>query len=561
VAGAERLFLQRDIEAPLRKRTRVAQPAHLPFLRIPPFPGAKVRDFPITATSSHASDDDVGRLTDLIRRLRVGGTYWAARRKLPEGYFLARSDLALAAAQELAGEDPVVLLATAPQAAASASVHLMGDCDPWHMLAGAKAVVAGADDEICAIAGFLGVPTYAPNESGELVELNADPQSFVRELAGSVFANPFTGEEMNAEEAVILCGFWRSLIDSNRDLAGAIGFAFWKQENVAPLLWDGSGPFRFLSSAKDLGLDRPVAVWRSKAPADQIVRLEQAGVPIVEVEDGFLRSQGLGADCVPPLSITVDRLGPYFDPGQPSELETLLQDGEFDERLLQRARNLRSLIVDAGLGKYEHGTTELARPAAHRRHILVPGQVEDDRSVLTGGGGLSNLDLLKLVRQDSPDAYILYKPHPDVVAGHRKGAIPDRTCLEVADAIAAEPTIASLINMVDEVHVNTSLAGFEALLREKPVTTYGVPFYAGWGLTRDKGAVPERRTATRNVDELIAATLLLYPRYLDPVTGLPCPAEVVVDRLTEGMAGADGPVVRLRRLQGKFLSRIRSVLP
>ena len=80
--------------------------------------------------------------------------------------------------------------------------------------------------------------------------------------------------------------------------------------------------------------------------------------------------------------------------------------------------------------------------------------------------------------------------------------------------------------MVDEVHVNTSLAGFEALLRGKAVTTYGVPFYAGWGLTRDLGPVPARRTAKRSIDELVAAALLIYPRYLDPVTGLPCPAEV-----------------------------------
>ncbi len=86
--------------------------------------------------------------------------------------------------------------------------------------------------------------------------------------------------------------------------------------------------------------------------------------------------------------------------------------------------------------------------------------------------------------------------------------------------------------MVDEVHVNTSLAGFEALLRGKAVTTYGVPFYAGWGLTRDLGPVPARRTAKRSIDELVGATLLMYPRYLDPVTGLPCPAEVVVERLS-----------------------------
>jgi capsular polysaccharide export protein len=192
---------------------------------------------------------------------------------------------------------------------------------------------------------------------------------------------------------------------------------------------------------------------------------------------------------------------------------------------------------------------------------LVPGQVEDDRAVTLGGCGLvSNLELLKRVREQARHAYILYKPHPDVVAGHRRGTISQSACLEFADEIVGDVPISSLIAMVDEVHVNTSLAGFEALLREKRVTTYGVPFYAGWGLTTDLGPVPARRTARRTLDELVAATLLIYPRYFDPVTGLPCPAEVVVARLSDGEPPVAGLVVGLRRLQGKLLRRLRSMV-
>jgi capsular polysaccharide export protein len=146
-----------------------------------------------------------------------------------------------------------------------------------------------------------------------------------------------------------------------------------------------------------------------------------------------------------------------------------------------------------------------------------------------------------------------------VVAGHRRGAIADRACLEFADEIVGDVPIAALIAMVDEVHVNTSLAGFEALLREKAVTTYGVPFYAGWGLTRDLGPVPARRTARRSLDELIAATLLIYPRYLDPVTGLPCPAEVLVERLSVRDEREPGLLVGMRRLQGALMRRLRSL--
>jgi capsular polysaccharide export protein len=200
----------------------------------------------------------------------------------------------------------------------------------------------------------------------------------------------------------------------------------------------------------------------------------------------------------------------------------------------------------------------LERPAGDRLHILVPGQVEDDRAVQTGGSAVrSNLELLRRVRERSPDAYIIYKPHPDVLAGHRSGAIPRQVSLDYADEMVTEASVSSLVEMVDEVHVNTSLTGFEALMRDKPVTTHGAPFYAGWGLTHDLGPVPPRRTARRTIDELVAAVLLLYPRYLDPVTGLPCPAEVVVSRLAEGMAGEGGLIVTMRRLQGKLMRGLR----
>jgi len=181
--------------------------------------------------------------------------------------------------------------------------------------------------------------------------------------------------------------------------------------------------------------------------------------------------------------------------------------------------------------------------------------------VQTGGCGLtSNLELLKRVREQAPEAYILYKPHPDVLAGHRRGTIPDRACLQFADEVLGELPIASLIDMADEVHVNTSLAGFEALLRGKKVVTYGVPFYAGWGLTSDLGPVPVRRTARRTIDELVAATLLIYPRYLDPVSGLPCPAEIVVARLRSSENRDPGLLVGMRRLQGKLMRRLRSLV-
>ncbi|MFL6735361.1 MAG: hypothetical protein ACJ8EY_11795 [Sphingomicrobium sp.] len=531
-----------------------------PFLRIPPFPSAKVRHFP----EAHAAPPRDTDLAAEVRRLRVGGTYWAAQPNLPHSYVLLRDKRLLESAKEFAGSRPVVLW-DAHDASARGADNVMlvnGECDPWHMLAAAAGLFADADDEVSLVAALLDVPVFVVDPaSGTAVRSTVDPEAALAErLACRPGRNPFTGEPMTSREALELCGFWRQLVDSNRALAGGLGFAFWKQDHVGPLLWNGSQPFRFVRSAAEAPLGQ-LAVWRSKASPQALSECERAKTPVVEVEDGFLRSRGLGADCIPPLSITVDRLGAYFDPSNPSELELLLQSGEFDECVLDRARELRGVIVESGLAKYEQGAEVLARPAGERLHILVPGQVEDDRAVQTGGCGLvSNLELLKRVREQSPGAYIIYKPHPDVLAGHRRGAIPERQCLRYADQIADEDAIGSLIAMVDEVHVNTSLAGFEALLRGKQVTTYGVPFYAGWGLTRDLGPVPARRTATRSLDELVAATLLLYPRYLDPNTGLPCPAEVVVARLTSDGQRDPGLLVGVRRLQGKFMRRLRSLV-
>lgn len=534
----------------------------LPLLRIPPFPGACLQAF-VEIPAGEETDPEM--LAEALKRLRIGGPYWAEQPELPEEAVLVRSFAALDAAREFFPGRPIVLWAARGDRAdyGRATCVVTGESDPWHMLSGAAALVSNGEDELSLIAALLGVACYSFELiSGKIDPVDVDaPRLSGQMLSGIAFENPFTGEEMTPLEAIELCGFWRRLIDSNRDISAGMGFAFWKQGHVAPLLWGGSVPLPFLRSVDGAMAASPVAVWRSKAAPAAVAELERRDIPLIEVEDGFLRSRGLGADCVPPLSITVDRLGAHFDPAEPSELEGLIQDGQFNEQLCERAKELRRLIVDAGIGKYESGVAVLDRPGGERRHVLVPGQVEDDRAVQVGGCGLvSNLDLLARVRQQAPDAYILYKPHPDVVAGHRRGAIADDLCLRFADEIVGKVPIASLIAMVDEIHVNTSLAGFEALLREKPVTTYGVPFYAGWGLTTDLGPVPARRTAARTIDELVAATLLLYPRYLDPVTGLPCPAEIVVARLSVTEDRHAGFIVGMRRLQGRLMRRLRSLV-
>lgn len=531
----------------------------LPFLRIPPFPGAQFDRF------KRLDDDPTGQLSlpdcvSMARSLRVGGTYWAKQPVLPANYVLVSFAGSSEQWVDTFGKGQAFVHWAHESTESRDDLAINGHCDPWHMLEGAVALVCAQGDEVAKVAAIIGVPIFHPQPDDFSLLEPADPQPFLQEAlpVHARFADPFGGDVMSLVDVLRQCAFWRALIDGNRDIVAGAGFAFWKQDTVLPLLWGGGESTDFFRRNPAVANGGgAVAVWRSKVPTATLARLERLNMPLVEVEDGFLRSSGLGAECVPPLSITVDRRGPYFDPSEPSDLELMLEGEEFDCALLARARALRGAIVDAGLGKYGRSQRTIPRYAPGRRHILVPGQVEDDRSVLLGGGGLtSNAELLRKVREAAPDAFLIYKPHPDVVAGHRVGSVSHEVGRQWADKVVTDEPISGLIDMVDEVHVNTSLAGFEALMRDKQVTTHGVPFYAGWGLTQDFGPVPTRRTRRRTIDELVAATLLLYPRYLDPDSGLPCSAEVVVDRLTRRDPGPNGILVHLRRLQGAFRSRL-----
>ncbi|MCF2870021.1 capsular polysaccharide biosynthesis protein [Octadecabacter sp. G9-8] len=287
-------------------------------------------------------------------------------------------------------------------------------------------------------------------------------------------------------------------------------------------------------------------VWAGKAAGhDSALR----------VEDGFLRSRGLGADLTPPLSLVLDDLGIYYDPTGPSRLETLIETATtLPDVAVRRAEDLITNIIGAGLSKYNLAADDIPADLPNGRRILVPGQVEDDASIRLGTTDVStNRALLAACRAANPSAVILYKPHPDVEAGLRSGAVPDAA--DLADVVLTQTSPIAALNSVDEVWTMTSTLGFEALLRGKTVTCLGSPFYAGWGLTDDRAHPIERRSARPTLAQLTHAVLIDYPRYFDPVAGLPCPVEVVIERLETGTLPRPSRANRLlAKLQGVFAS-------
>lgn len=308
-----------------------------------------------------------------------------------------------------------------------------------------------------------------------------------------------------------------------------VGFSPWKRKAMAPFLKGVAGnPVHKRSpdaaAAAARAEDGVVAIWGSDRPLP-------AGVPAIRLEDGFIRSRGLGVALTMPSSIAMDDEHVYYDARGESRLEAILAGGMIHEPLRARARALARLLVQRGVSKYNLGTeARLPAGAPGQLKILVPGQVEKDASIRYGSPVVrSNAALVAAVRALFPDAFIVYKPHPDVVSGMRDGGVEP----VAADMIVKSGDILQWIAWADRIETMTSLAGFEALLRGKIVGVHGVPFYAGWGLTDDRLAIP-RRTRRIDLDTLVAASLILYPFYVHPLSGLPCRPEDLVEEISVG---------------------------
>ncbi len=534
-----------------------------PLLRSPPFPGVATHVAAVSGAGRSAVDPETAFAA--IHAARVGGSFWAPPADLPDRPIIvavapreAVVTAALASLRGEAGRAPVLLVPDAPwsRRLAPAGVTIVrGDVDPWSLLATDAVVAALGGEEIAALAAIAGVPVRG-----------AAPDAAAW-LADASYRDPFARARADIGTAVAILADWRRQIDANRAIAVASGMARWKRDEIARFLWaPRPRPLRFPRSPARAVADARasgggIAIWPSRVRAELIDQADAVGVPLHRVEDGFIRSVGLGSALHPPQSVAVDTRGIHYDPSRASDLEHLLETADMPPELLARAETLVETIVARGIGKYGAGSPQpVPERARGRRLILVAGQVEDDMSVLLGGGGIAgNRDLLARARAMEPDAEIWFRPHPDIDAGHRRGAVPDAEVLTIADRVVRGGGMAALLDAVDGVHVLTSLTGFEALLRGRDVTCHGTPFFAGWGLTRDAGLIAERRTRRLTLPELVAGTLILYPRYLDPDTGLPCPPEVLVARLGRQARPRATLLTRARGIQGRLarLARLR----
>lgn len=447
---------------------------------------------------------------------------------------------------------------------------LSAQLNPWDLLEGAahvycvtsqlgfESILAGHKPVV------FGMPFYAGwglTDDQQTCERRNRHLSVAQLFAATMLRYP-TWVDLSAGE---ICSFERAAQGllararhhwQNSEPTVAVGMRNWKRPQISRFLHRPlfeNDPIRAAGHAAARG--GRVVVWASQNSYALQTACANQQVPLCQMEDGFLRSRGLGAALTPAESVVVDNLGIYYNPVQPSRLEALINASEtLPNAAIRRSEALIAATIKAKLSKYNLALPEARLNApTGQRVILVPGQVEDDASIRLGAGEVNtNRGLLEAARAANPDAYIIFKPHPDVEAGLRIGLVDD--ALEIADTVAHNTAILPLIEAADEVWTMTSLTGFEALLRGKGVTCLGMPFYAGWGLTTDLGQACPRRAARPNLAALAHATLIDYPLYLDPKTGYPCSPELLVDRLENGGGKRRIRLKILSKLQGQFAS-------
>lgn len=321
---------------------------------------------------------------------------------------------------------------------------------------------------------------------------------------------------------------WKN--NDEKEIAILYGFNPWKREVASCYLKQyktafargKSGLFKihkyFISTLKSINSITHVS-WGNNTSNILKILCKLGAIKLIYIEDGFLRSIGLGVLHSRPLSWCIDRKGPYFDGKRSTEIEDLFNSYNFDDNseIIIRAKMGIELFKAARLTKY-YNTQPYNENVQFKKtdnySILVIGQVEDDASIKHGKCIITkNLELVKQARKDWPDADIYFRPHPDTWVGNRK----DETKANQFDGLCAivppETSIYELFEVVDHVYTMTSLVGLEALLSNKKVTTFGLPFYAGWGLTEDRVA-SSRRKRTLTIEQLFAVAYILYPKYL-----------------------------------------------
>lgn len=285
--------------------------------------------------------------------------------------------------------------------------------------------------------------------------------------------------------------------------------------------------------------DATVLAWGDRQPARMAAILARLGRrPLLRLEDGFLRSVGLGKAGAPTVAVIVDRTGMHFDARHPSDIETLINRAGRTPAQRDRSKALLDTVRREQLDKYNLPASSGRDPIDGA--ILLIDQVAGDRSIAGAGADRSTfLAMLAEAITTHGASSIVVKTHPDVINGFAAGNLTEAAARQGIRLIDSQLPVDDLTGRVRAIWTVSSTMGFEALMRGIPVVTFGMPFYAGWGLSDDRAEgriahlAGQRRQAKPHLLDLVAAVFLDYTRYGNPWTGERLEAEAALALLAQ----------------------------
>lgn len=277
---------------------------------------------------------------------------------------------------------------------------------------------------------------------------------------------------------------------------------------------------------------------------NNIITIEKAmrrNIPLIVSEDGFISATSTWANSLldlkytRKLSFTFSNL-PHFFANEINTLEYMLNDKKLklDDKQIERAKLLIEKIIKNKISKYNHQPIYKPEIGRHKLKVLVIDQSYGDMSISYGWANENTFKImLESAIKENPNADIIIKTHPDALVKNSVRAKCYYSSYDIKEnvyLITEEINPISLLEIVDKVYVCTSQLGFEALMMGKEVHTFGMPFYAGYGLTIDYQKC-ERRTNKRTLEEIFYITYINYSYYVNPEKEERCEIEEVIDYL------------------------------
>lgn len=271
-------------------------------------------------------------------------------------------------------------------------------------------------------------------------------------------------------------------------------------------------------------------------------------LPILMCEPGFISSgttwvdkNSLGRYRIE-HSLVMDTRGQYFDGTRETDIEDMLNRAvPLNKFMHEEARRLIDKIVKNRISKYNH--QPIFTPAIGRkgvRKVLVVDQSYGDFSIARGCASENTFaQMLQAAIKENPGADILVKTHPDSIAGKKGKKLGYYSDLKTKDysnvyKVTMPINPYSLMEVCDKVYVCSSQFGFEALMAGKEVRVFGMPWYAGWGVTKDEQTCPRRKPMSKHtVESLFYHFFIGYTKWVLPEEKREATLDEVIDKMIE----------------------------